>query len=51
MDGLHVVGVVGSAFEEGDDMVGLVGAGLSAQVADASVAADHLSGQLVLFPS
>lgn len=41
VDGGEIVQVVGTAFGDVDDVVNLIGTGLSADVADAAVAAHH----------
>ena len=48
VDGAHVRLVVGAAFLDGDDVVGLVGAGAMADVAPAAIAVDDSSGSGLL---
>lgn len=51
MDGSHVGDGVGAALAEGDDVVGLVGAGAVADVADAGVEVEDVAGSSLLCPA
>lgn len=48
VDGAHVALGVGAALGDGEDVVGLVGAGLAADVADAAVAGDDATSSGLL---